>query len=768
METIETQKHTDNTELLLGLPILVLKLPTRMINKLSNVKIRTIAEAVEYFDNIKLPVKGISNSTINNSVKYLKKFIENNKFLNLQEIDDLIDSRHLITDNKSDLCEKIDLIAYTVINIMFFKGKERNIDILNKRFGLVNNKYTLEEIGDYYDLTRERVRQIEAKIIGIIRNIFTENNNKKIKSNHVLQGVYNNIILDIQKIGNIASEESIINTLENIYNFNCSNKNKLELFLEIIGYEKLSESNNSPYLKVRPLYYCRNRITANNVAKIIHNIGIYAKTPKEYNLFDVTVFLKRKKVKNINKTDIITILNSSECISYVEDEKFKTKICCLTSAADKAYSVLFGETKPLHYSEIAKIINKYEVNHTNDAINSRTITSQMVSDKRFAPVGKSGRWGLTEWNSFTNISSKELMVKVLHKSARPMSNREIHNEVIKIRRRVPLSSVSTYLSVHKDIFTRVGKGVYGLKVWNVKEYIDNENRKESLLVATKKLFQLKNYYRFPEAVSKLSSATGISESGVWQRLRASEHFSFYKADTGRGLIIKCINHDFDKINKVTDKQTLREQIQEEIRIVLYTNPNKEYLKGDLYAIINEQIDCIRATFYSYLSEMKDIKTIHKDNKIYVVYIHVAAKKYISVKVPMNISTQLTTNLKRAISKLTIDEIDIGLFELGKIFEAELKSYLQYAKTISLFTVSNKDLSSFVKMIQCVVRENVITKGYYLHILREDRNARAHDGIPTSSQRKELLNKAHYLVDKYLEYIVFFHNKNSNNSIHGTD
>jgi hypothetical protein len=70
----------------------------------------------------------------------------------------------------------------------------------------------------------------------------------------------------------------------------------------------------------------------------------------------------------------------------------------------------------------------------------------MVPDKRFTPVGKSGRWGLTEWKTVTNISSKDLMAKVLHKSAKPMSAREIHAEVIKVRSRIPLSSVNTYLS----------------------------------------------------------------------------------------------------------------------------------------------------------------------------------------------------------------------------------------------------------------------------------------------------------------------------------
>lgn len=761
MEKVESKKRIDNTKLLLELPILVLKLPARMTNKLASMGVDTVAEALSYFDNIGLPVKGVGKSTIEQSMKSTRKFIDDNKYIRFREIDDLKDSRYLIIDHTSDLCENIDQIAYAVIDKVFFKGKVRNTDIINKRFGLANNnKYTLEEIGDYYDLTRERVRQVEAKIIRIIRNIFTENTNKKIKSSIVLQDVYRSISFDIENTGNIVSEQSIINIIEEKHKFNCSDKNKLELFLEVIGYEKLSESSNSPYLKVKPLYYRKTKITAKNVAKIIHNIGVYTKKPGEHSLFDIVVSLKRKKIKNINKANIALILNNSECITSLENDKFKTNINCLTSAADKAYSVLLEATKPLHFSEIAKRINKHEAIYSDDAINSRNLTNQMAPDKRFVPVGKSGRWGLTEWKTVPNISSKDLMIKVLHKAAKPMSAREIHAEVIKTRKHIPLNSVSTYLITHKDIFVRVSKGVYGLRTWDVKEYSGNSKRikKMRLSNATKDLFKLEQSYRFSEAVRKLSNATGLSEVGIRQRLRASEHFSFSKADTGRGLIIKCINKDFHKIHKASDKKTLREQIQDEIRTVLYTNPNKEYLKGNLYSIIKEQVDCIRPTFYSYLSEMKDLKTIKRGASIYVVYIHEVQSDGISVDIPDNISTDLSANLSRAISKLTIDEIDIGLFELGKIFETELKSYLVYAKKNSIITVSKADMVSFVKMIQCVVREKIITKGYYLHILREDRNARAHDGIPSKSQRKELLDKAHYLVDKYLEYIVFFHEK----------
>ena len=47
---------------------------------------------------------------------------------------------------------------------------EREQRILEMRFGLNNREpHTLEQVGNYYGLTRERIRQIEAKALRKLR-----------------------------------------------------------------------------------------------------------------------------------------------------------------------------------------------------------------------------------------------------------------------------------------------------------------------------------------------------------------------------------------------------------------------------------------------------------------------------------------------------------------------------------------------------------------------------------------------------------------------
>jgi RNA polymerase primary sigma factor len=55
---------------------------------------------------------------------------------------------------------------------------ERERDILKMFFGIGTQEMTLEEIGDQFGLTRERVRQIKEKAIRKLRN---NNKNKLLK-----------------------------------------------------------------------------------------------------------------------------------------------------------------------------------------------------------------------------------------------------------------------------------------------------------------------------------------------------------------------------------------------------------------------------------------------------------------------------------------------------------------------------------------------------------------------------------------------------------
>ena len=60
-------------------------------------------------------------------------------------------------------------IAEKVRSLVKALEDERLTDIISRRFGIHGEEETLQEIGDDYGVTRERIRQLEAKALSILR-----------------------------------------------------------------------------------------------------------------------------------------------------------------------------------------------------------------------------------------------------------------------------------------------------------------------------------------------------------------------------------------------------------------------------------------------------------------------------------------------------------------------------------------------------------------------------------------------------------------------
>lgn len=116
---------------------------------------------------------------------------------------------------------------------------------------------------------------------------------------------------------------------------------------------------------------------------------------------------------------------------------------------------------------------------------------------------------------------------------------------------------------------------------------------------------------------------------------------------------------------------------------------------------------------------------------------------------------LREEIDRALKNITIENVDLGLFQLAKIFENELKAFLLAAQRSGSFNVARNDLQRLATMIDAVVRIGVVKKEHHLTLLREQRNERAHGRIPDLAERERLLQHAPFLRDLYIEYIVFF-------------
>jgi len=93
------------------------------------------------------------------------------KTLNKEKVDIYLSSgnSHLILENPANVFEKED--DKKLISQMLDSLSPRESKILKLRFGLGNtDEHTLDEVGDKFHATRERIRQLEAKALRKMRD----------------------------------------------------------------------------------------------------------------------------------------------------------------------------------------------------------------------------------------------------------------------------------------------------------------------------------------------------------------------------------------------------------------------------------------------------------------------------------------------------------------------------------------------------------------------------------------------------------------------
>ena len=214
------------------------------------------------------------------------------------------------------------------------------------------------------------------------------------------------------------------------------------------------------------------------------------------------------------------------------------------------------------------------------------------------------------------------------------------------------------------------------------------------------------------------------------------------------------------IHRELFKKSVRETIHEEIQRFLMKIPDRRALVTDVARYVIKATRCKTKTFYAYLSEMESVHKEKIDNRLYC-YIETAVTPELSFPRMEEIKDEsLRENVHRAIRNLTINNVDMGLLQLGKILESEIRSFLVQAQKRNAFQVTSNDLQRLVSMMDCVARNGIVKNAHHLTLLRQERNERAHGSIPGIDEREEMMRQAPFLAGLFIEYIVFFHSKRS--------
>ncbi|MDF2460979.1 MAG: hypothetical protein K0S68_382 [Candidatus Saccharibacteria bacterium] len=316
--------------------------------------------------------------------------------------------------------------------------RDRDRQIIARRFGFgMNRRQTLEKIGNDFDITRERVRQIEKAAIAKMR---ASEAAEIMRAEELLRSIVSEaggVALSAQVASALGAGEQDIPYIV----FLAMLSTNLELIEE--------DDDLRQTIAISPVY-SRSQINQ-LIAEIV-------KTVKDHSKPITVAKLRSKLPSELEAITLEQLMRVSKKLAF-----FDGKWGLITwpevnpkSIRDKTYLVLNRHGRPLHFSEIAKHVRGLGSNKRDVTI--QAVHNELIKDERFILIGR-GIYALAEWG-YTPGTVAEIIASVLREE-QPLHKDEIVRRVL-MKRQVKTTTIILNLQ-EKDQFQRTAKATYKLK-----------------------------------------------------------------------------------------------------------------------------------------------------------------------------------------------------------------------------------------------------------------------------------------------------------------
>lgn len=326
--------------------------------------------------------------------------------------------------------ELIRLNAVNIVNSLLDELQDRERDVISRRFALGKDDHnTLEEIGRTYNLTRERVRQIERASLKKIKDI--NDLDKRLASLKDIVGKLLNehggimeksFLLDILTVLAAKIEqdgeslnrdtykkylEFLLSELLDDYIEKVDKSNKFSSFFKFknqtVDYlEKIVDELKEKLVEAKKVLHFEELVDvlknlksfSSNHDKIFNKQeGLDLKT-----IFKDDVFPEWAEIINKNKS----LYSFMQAVKDINPNKFgfwghnnnpeiKPK-----RIADKIFLILKNEKKPLHFTDITKKINETGFDDKKK-VSSGSVHNELILDDRYILTDR-GVYGLKSWD----------------------------------------------------------------------------------------------------------------------------------------------------------------------------------------------------------------------------------------------------------------------------------------------------------------------------------------------------------------------------------
>jgi len=315
-------------------------------------------------------------------------------------------------------------------------------EIFSRRFGIKTGvPETLEAIGKTYGITRERVRQIEE--VGFS---FVKKQNKE-----TLDKIFSDFTAHFKEKGGFRKEETALEELGG------KKAKPYVLFLLTLGeqFNRVCEKKD---------FYYFWSIMPDAQTKVKENLGVLVSEIQKVGTPFPKKELAAKVVSKPGFTEpvLASYLEISKKIQETKDGKIglidwpeiKPR-----GVRDKAFLAFKKHQKPLHFTDVAKLIDQLEVSPKDKKTYPQTVHNELIKDQRFVLVGR-GTYALSEWG-YEPGTIKDVILKVMQKNSGPQDKEDIVKEVL-TQRLVAKNTVLMNLN-NKKYFDKNLEGKYFIR-----------------------------------------------------------------------------------------------------------------------------------------------------------------------------------------------------------------------------------------------------------------------------------------------------------------
>lgn len=320
--------------------------------------------------------------------------------------------------------------------------REREREIIARRFGLFDRKETLEQIGEMLGITRERVRQLEKSVVTRLKSTAEQGTIPHIEE------------FQAQVVGLLKDNGAVVRVSELAAKLsdkpNREEQARVAFLSQLCPELVVIQEDDNYYLSVGIKNVRDEKALKAEVTKLIATIKSLGE-PK-------TIEEIAKAASIGDAKQAAGLASTSKALATLNNRwgLVKWPMVNPKNIRDKIYVILKENGKHMHFNEIAEAIKDSDFKRKD--VTTQAIHNELIKDKRFVLIGR-GIYALKEWG-YEKGTVSDIIAEVLREAGEPLHREEIVKRVLKSRF---VKETTILLNLQgKPQFKRVAKATYTL------------------------------------------------------------------------------------------------------------------------------------------------------------------------------------------------------------------------------------------------------------------------------------------------------------------